>query len=316
MSSSKNLRKSVARKGASTAILMLVAALTACGGSGNDEASRSANAAATPPDSSTTPASDLPSANANFFDSIFLDASGAGYYEFGANYAKGFYPTATGRTRLYVTGDTDTNFSLSSTDIFGPYAANSEDGYLTAEGAFMSINARPSDIGDNSRIFQRLPQGYQLGVNGMSGPLYEITLTVNDVAEEAVNSVVARDEAGGNGLTLLLGNDTTAMPAGAQTYRQIAKTLVSHVAFSAFISNQGFTSLEQAQARNGGVIQTLGGYRYLSYSKHGALVEYNGTIYGGQKYDAGDVNDAKPSGYNRIAADFLAQEQQKIGLPH
>ena len=34
----------------------------------------------------------------------------------------------------------------------------------------------------------------------------------------------------------------------------------------------------------------------------------------GQLYDAGDIRDAMPSGYNRIAPDFLAAEEQNVGF--
>jgi hypothetical protein len=56
----------------------------------------------------------------------------------------------------------------------------------------------------------------------------------------------------------------------------------------------------------------LGGYRYLPGSP--AYVEYNGTVYRATVYNAGDIRDALPSGVNRIASDFLAQEEQAAGL--
>jgi hypothetical protein len=60
-------------------------------------------------------------------------------------------------------------------------------------------------------------------------------------------------------------------------------------------------------------IQTLGGYRYLGNSSNaGVYVEYNGALHDGQLYDAGDIRDAMPSGYIRIAPDFLAAEEQNV----
>lgn len=305
----------VVRKVTTATTLALVAMLTACGGGNNDNSSSTSNTAVTPSGSPDTSASDTPSTNTSFFDSIFLDGSGAGYYQFAANYANGFYPTATGQLRIYVTADANANFSLAPTAILGPYAANNEGGYLTAEGLFMSTGPESSGLG-GSRIFQRLSQGYQWGPNGISAPLYEITLTAEDVAGQPVNEVAARDEAGANGLTVVLSYDETPMPAGAQTYRQTAKVLVSHVSFNTAGKAKVLTSLEQNQAYYGGAIETLGGYRYLRTSSRQAYAEYNGAVYSAVIHNAGDIEDAMPSGYNRIAADFIVQEEQKTGLPH
>ncbi|MEX3933651.1 hypothetical protein AB4Y32_17895 [Paraburkholderia phymatum] len=308
-----NLRHGIARKGAASAALMVAVALSACGGGSSGNPSSDSNASGA---SSSAPSA-TPSTNASFFDGVFMDGSGAGYYEFGANMppAGGLHPTGTGRIRYYVKGDTDSNFSVSSETILGTYAADVDTGYITAEGLFMSRNPNFGDIGSNSRIFQRLSQGYQLGMNGMSAPLYEITLTVQDVSGQPVNKVVGIDEAGGNALSFLLGNDTTPMPAGAQTYRQTAKVLVPHLMFELSGNNTGFASLEQAQARVGGTIQTLGGYRYLSRNgTAGAYIEYNGAVYFATVYGAGDIRDAMPQGYNRLAADLLATDEQKTGL--
>jgi len=76
----------------------------------------------------------------------------------------------------------------------GPYSRRAACRTCRARGGGGSSGTYPSDIGSNSRIFARLPQGYQLGMNGMSGPLYEFTLTTQDVSGEPVNQVVGLDE--------------------------------------------------------------------------------------------------------------------------
>jgi hypothetical protein len=305
----------VSRKATIATALALVAMLTACGGGNSDNPSSTSNTALTPSGSPDTSAADTAAANPSFFDGIFLDGTGAGYYQFAANYADAFYPTATGQVRIYVTADANTNFSTTPTAILGPYVASNQGLYLTAEGLFISSGPESSGLG-GARIFQQLPQGYQWGPNGISAPLYEITLTAEDVAGQRVSYVAGRDEAGGNGLTVLLGSDTTPMPAGAQTYRQTAKVLVSHVSFNTASRVKVFTTLEQTQAYYGGTVQTLGGYRYLLTSNQQAYAEYNGAVYFAAVHNVGDVDDAMPSGYNKIAADFLVQEELKTGLPH
>ncbi|MBB5408731.1 MULTISPECIES: hypothetical protein [unclassified Paraburkholderia] len=43
-------------------------------------------------------------------------------------------------------------------------------------------------------------------------------------------------------------------------------------------------------------------------------VEYNGKVYVGDLLQSGDIHDVRPAAYNRIAADFISQEPQRIGL--
>ncbi len=311
MSKVWNLRTDMAR---SVAAVVMIAGLAACGGGSSTGASTNPSANQNNAGNGTS----NPSTNASFFDSVFLDGSGAGYYEFEGFIPSGsatMRPTSTGMTRFFVTGDTDPNFSMSSTGILGTFAPYVDMGYLTQEGLFLSNNPFPSDIGSNSHIFARLAQGYQLGIGGMSTPLYEITLTVQDVSGMPANEVSRREESVGNGLPALLRTDTTPMPAGAQTYTQVAHILVQHVAFNATAVTRNATSLEQLQTGLGGTIQTLGGYRYLMQSgTQSVYVEYNGTIHNGWLYNAGDTRDAMSQGSNRIAANFLAQEEQKAGL--
>src|ERR1700712_4552674 len=134
MSNVGNSKRHIARKVTAATALALAAMLAACGGGNgtNDDRSSASNAAVTPPVSPDTAASDTPATSTSFFDSVFLDGVGAGYYQFGANYGAGFYPTATGQLRLYVTADANTNFSETPTAILGRYVENN-DAYVTAD---------------------------------------------------------------------------------------------------------------------------------------------------------------------------------------
>jgi hypothetical protein len=58
---------------------------------------------------------------------------------------------------------------------------------------FTSRNTPYTDLGDNLKIFQKLSNGYQLGMKGMSTPLYEITLTQQDVSGQPVGTAVNSD---------------------------------------------------------------------------------------------------------------------------
>jgi hypothetical protein len=134
MSSVGNSKRRIARKVTAATALALAAMLAACGGNGNnDDASSASNATVTPPVSPDTAASDTPPTSTSFFDSVFLDGVGAGYYQFDKN-GPGLHPTATGRLRIYVTADANTNFSETPTAILGPYVEDN-DAYVTADGS-------------------------------------------------------------------------------------------------------------------------------------------------------------------------------------
>jgi hypothetical protein len=124
---------------------------------------------------------------------------------------------------------------------------------------------------------------------------------------------VAREESY-NGLSRLLDRDDAPMPQGAQTYKQTARVLLQHIVFDTRTRSTVYKSLEDAQKFAGGSIQALGGYRYVLQSKNFGYIEYNGAIYYAWPHTAGDIDDAMPTGYNRVAADFLAQEEQRLGL--
>jgi hypothetical protein len=286
MSNVGNSKRRIARKVTVATALALAAMLAACGGGNgsSDDTSSASNASVTPPVSPDTAASDTPATSTSFFDSVFLDGVGAGYYQFDSN-GPLLHPTATGQLRIYVTADAKTNFSVTPTAILGPYIENN-DAYVTADGLFMATGAGSSGLG-GARIFQQLPQGYQWGPNGVPEPLYEIALTIEDVAGQPINYVAGHDEAGANGLTLTLTSDATPMPAGAKVYRQTSKVLVPHLVIRTWSKVQPFASLEKAQAYYGGTIQTLGGYRYLPESGSYAYVEYNGAVYSGKVRNVG-----------------------------
>ncbi|MBB5501749.1 hypothetical protein [Paraburkholderia sp. MM5384-R2] len=63
-------------------------------------------------------------------------------------------------------------------------------------------------------------------------------------------------------------------------------------------------------------VQLDGGrYRYLAPGGNSVTyVEYKGKVYVGDLLQSGDIHDVRPAAYNRIAADFISQEQQRIGL--
>lgn len=303
---------------ACTAILAVATAvaLSACGGGSNSGGSPITSNS--PSDSNASNSTGPSSTAATFFDSIFLKDSGAGFFQFGANFdsSKG-KPTATGRTQFYVNSDSDANFTEVGSVIVDPYTQERDDqAYITAEGAFTSSSTPYIDIGTSSKIFQILPQGYQLGMNGMSSALYEMTVTPQDVSGLPVSEAIYKDEGPStNGLSILLGQDTTPMPQGAQMYQLPYKVLTTHLWLNLSTAKTGWNSLEQVQSTTGGTIQSLGGYRYLKPASNSVTyIEYKGEVFIGELLNAGDEHDIVPAAYNRIAADFIAQEQQKIGL--
>ncbi|MFM0715165.1 hypothetical protein PQQ73_02345 [Paraburkholderia strydomiana] len=290
--------------------------LAACGGSSNSDSSPITSNS---PSGSNASNSTGPSSTAEtFFDSVFLKDSGTGFFQFGANLdsSKGT-PTATGRTQFYVNSDSEANFAEVGSVILGPYTQEHDDqAYISSEGAVTSSSTPYIDIGSSSKIFQILPQGYQLGMNGMSSALYEVTVTPQDVSGLPVSQAIDKDEGPStNGLSVLLGQDTTPMPQGAQMYRLPYKVLTTHLSLNLSTAKTGWNSLEQVQSTTGGTIQSLGGYRYLKPASNSVTcIEYNGAVFIGDLLNAGDEHDTVPAAYNRIAADFIAQEQQKAGL--
>lgn len=296
--------------------IALMISLAACGGGSGDNSSVATNSPGSETiadDSNTTPPT--PSTNASFFDSIFLKDTGAGYYQFdmrptGQGMA-GPLPASTGfgRTQYYVNADSDSNFSMASSVIAGNFKRQyATHVYITAEGAFTSQHTPDTDIGANSKIFAKLPQGYELGMQGMSTPLYSVSVNATDVSGQPLSDVLQKDENAYPTGLYLLRDDSTAMPHGAQIY-QVPQAVINTYLWLSLSNYQSTETLEQTQARTGGVIQTLGGYRYLidSSNGRGCNIEYNGTVYSGVLYQAGDRYSAVGAGYNRIAADFIAQ---------
>jgi hypothetical protein len=205
--------------------------LAACGGSSNSDSSpiTSNSPSGSNASNSTGPSSTA----ATFFDSVFLKDSGTGFFQFGANLdsSKGT-PTATGRTQFYVNSDSDANFAEVGSVILGPYTQEHDDqAYISAEGAVTSSSTLYIDIGSSSKIFQILPQGYQLGMNGMSSALYEVTVTPQDVSGLPVSQAIDKDEGPStNGLSVCRAGDhlldIEAIPL-AQIVRQ-AHRLTDH----------------------------------------------------------------------------------------
>jgi hypothetical protein len=290
------------RTGAATLIIAVTAALAACGG--DDDGAK------------TKPVAQAvkPGATAMSFDGIFLKDSGAGYYEFTAATDDADELVGTAVRQLYVTASSDTSFSQTFSSILGsvPQMFSGET-YITDAGAYSPSNPVTGDV----RIFQKLPHGYQSGVSGFATPLYEISIDAYDVSAQPVGKViVARDEAAYfSGLSRVLYEVSTPMPTGALIYQTPLKVLTTHLWFKGS-SKAGARSLEELQVAYGtGTIGTLGGYRYLTGEGIPTYIEYGQNIYYGVLQKVGDIRDARPAAYNRIAADFIVAEQKKVGLP-
>lgn len=302
------------RKGATAAVAVLLMSLAACGGSNTSSTATSTNgeAATTGGTGDTTSSTtSTSSTNSGLFDGIFLKESGAGYYQFDASFQAG-KAIGSGRTAFYVSSDTDSNFSTTSSPVGGTFTQQySTQAYITNEGAFTSQSTPYTDIGTNSKIFSKLPQGYEYGMQGMSTPLYHVTINAQDVSGQPVSKVVNQDQGPAtNGLSSLLQNDNSPMPQGAQIYQQPYTVVTTHLWTNLSSGASNWTSLESVQASVGGTIQSLGGYRYLQPSPNSvAYIEYNGAIHIGELLNAGDVHDVDPAAYNRVAADFIAQRE-------
>jgi len=303
-------------KNLTIAVVMLLA-LAACGGGGGGRN----NGDSTTAGSSVSDNTSSSSANVTAFDSIFAEGTGTGFNLFGTywpSYTTGDDNSAkTWRTRFYVKGADDTSFSSTSLPITGgsTVALNiMRQMYYTADGVFNSQEIWPSGIGSGTQIWQRTAQGYQVGINGMSGPLYDITLESTDISGVPVRTVVARDETTGNGLNLLH-DDDTPMPPGSVVYQRIGKVMTSFVAFNTVGAPMAVgMTLDQWAERVGGTVQTLGGSQYVLTPVAGsvAYVDYAGGIRTAYVYNPGDTDDGIPSGYNDVAADFLAHRMQTV----
>jgi hypothetical protein len=309
----KNLKQQTRfhRIGLLSAIGILLTALSACGGgsSNSDNSAAVSNDTANP---ASTPAATPPSSTtASFFNGIFMKDGGSGFYQFGSTTASGNV-VATGRTQFFVNADADPNFATVTSTIAGAYTQRYvSQVYITAEGAFTSESTPYIDIGSNSKIFQKLPQGYELGMQGMSTALYRVTINAEDVSGLPISEAIFKDRGPTtNGLSSLLGKDSTPMPQGSQIYQIPYTVLTTHLWVNLSSGPASSQTLEQIQATSGGSIQTLGGYRYLQPTPNSsASVEYNGAIYYGEVLNAGDVEDPQPAAYNSIAADYIAQRE-------
>ncbi|SIO72581.1 hypothetical protein SAMN05444172_9030 [Burkholderia sp. GAS332] len=51
----------------------------------------------------------------------------------------------------------------------------------------------------------------------------------------------------------------------------------------------------------------------MSGAGGGAYIEYNAATYWGELNEAGQINTRILAAYNRMAAEFIAQEHQKVG---
>ncbi|SAK64956.1 hypothetical protein AWB76_03587 [Caballeronia temeraria] len=179
--------------------LFIAAALSGCGGSdgaagGGDIASVAKSAGA--PEAASGAVAQTSNAS-SFFDGIFNTTSGAGYYIFGWNSilspdtGGALGETGITRTRFGVIDGSDTTLRQSYVPLTGNDTLQySKMVYITAEGAFPADSLPYDDLGPQTKIFQRLPDGFDFGVKGMSTPLYRVTFDVQDVSGQSVKSVV------------------------------------------------------------------------------------------------------------------------------
>ncbi|MDR5742022.1 hypothetical protein QCE73_02490 [Caballeronia sp. LZ029] len=332
------------------ASFLIAVTLSACGGSdgvaGGDIASvaKSAGAPAGASDA-VTQTSDASS----FFDGIFNTTSGAGYYIFGWNSIQSPKtggallkdpvsppagsmtepaPRDTGitRTRFGVIDGSDTTLRQSYVPLTGNDTLQySKMVYITAEGAFPADSLPYDDLGPQTKIFQRSPDGFDFGVKGMSTPLYHVTLDVQNVAGQSVKSVVKLFQGGdpvpppdllypktvtvdyvANPLTVNMprlvfpSSDTTLMPAGSQLFvptytaqTEFLRVDLSKVQFDGTM--QDFKKSTVIPIRD---IKTLGGYQISAPAGTGAdsgrfltaddkYVEYQGKVYLGELISSG-----------------------------
>ena len=315
MQKNNNQRGHICRRGLLSATVVLLTTLSACGGGNSDSSAAVSNDAGNP---ASTPAATTPSStNASFFNGIFMKDSGSGFYQFGGSSTNGKF-VATGRTQFFVNTDADQNFTTVTSAIAGAYTQRYvKQVYITAEGAFISESTPYIDIGSNSKIFQKLPQGFEIGMQGMSTALYRVTINAEDVSGLPVSQAVYKDFGPAtNGLSSLLANDNTSMPQGSQIYQIPYTVLTTHLWVNLSSGPVSTQTLEQIQASSGGTIQSLGGYRYLKPAPNSATsVEYNGAIYYGEVLNAGDVEDRVTAAYNGTAADYLAQREAAALTP-
>lgn len=281
---------------------VLLSLLSACGNDSSD--------GGTPAQAASNATFAAPLQTAAFFDDIFLAAKGAGYYAFDANTAQDQI-TGAGRTRYYVNSDNDNHFSRASEVVSGAFVQQSvKRVYITSEAVAISRQTRYTDIGANSKIFAKLPQGYELGLDGISTPLYSVQMEVLDVSGLPVSEVVGQDEASErNGLLVLLGKDSTLMPKGAKIYLESCTVMTTHLRVNLSAAMTGLQSVEAIQAAKDGTIDSLGGYRYLQSIAGAVYIDYDGAIYSGELLSAGDSCEGDVAAYNRIAADFLARRE-------
>lgn len=315
--------------------LMAAAILSACGGadgvSSGDIASVAKSASAP---SGASDAANQTSTAAGFFDDIFNTQAGSGYYIFGWN---SIQSTETGgargetgmtRTRLGVIDGLDTTLRQSYTPLTGNDALQtSKVVFVAAEGAFPADVLPYDDLGPATKIFQKLPDGFDFGVSGMSTPLYRVKFDVQDVSGQTVTSVAdhfqgGHEEARPGGLLPLAGvapmivgvvnpltvnmprlvfpaGDTTLMPAGSRMY---VPTYTAQTTFLRVdLSKKPWPNytFDQFVKSFGKQVATLGGYRYTTAPGMGAaaysftttdryLVEYNGEMYSATMITAGD----------------------------
>lgn len=332
------------------ASFLIAVTLSACGGSDGAASGDIASAAksADAPAGASDAVSQTSDAS-SFFDGIFNTTSGAGYYIFGWNSIQSPAtggallkdpvsppagsttepaPRETGitRTRFGVVDSSDTTLRQSYVPLTGNDTLQySKMVYNTAEGAFSADSLPYDDLGPQTKIFQRSPDGFDFGVKGMSMPLYHVTLDVQNVAGQSVKSVVKLFQGGdpvpppdllypktvtvdyvANPLTVNMprlvfpSSDTTLMPAGSKLFvpTYTAQTEFLRVDLSKVLFDGTMQDLKKSTAIPISDIKRLGGYQISAPAGTGAdsgrfltaddkYVEYQGKVYLGELISSG-----------------------------
>jgi hypothetical protein len=286
------------------AISGLITILAACGGGGSSSADNSGALA-------------NGEVSSEFFDSIFMKESGSGYYTFEA-YDPGFASgkmegryadrVTTARTQSFVESGSDSILKQSTSTVAGNYFRQLANYiYITSDGAFIAQDLIHAGVGGTSKIFQKYADGFDVGTDDMSTPLYRSKLRPRDISGQSVKSLAILDPR----LAYIFENDESAAPTGAKSYNPIYTALKAHILVDSPGSSN--TWLEAEQAKSGGTIETLGGYRYLKYSSGNRVtLEFNGLVFSGNLYAEGAMLSFSAPGYNRTAADFIAQREVAV----
>lgn len=300
-----------------SASALLASGLTACGGAdgaGGDIAavSKAENAASETPGAQASTAS-------SFFDDIFLNEDSGGYFYFAYN-SVGSPGVSTGldssigisQLNLFAKTDEASALKTKATPLTGNNTLQySNIAYITSEGVFPTSTLPYDDLGLDSKVFQKLPDGYEFGVKGMSVPLYRVSLSVQDISGQTIAEATSKMQGFSEPMTRTLprlvfpSNDPSTMPQGSRLYMPTYEAQTTFLRVKLNTRTREGVSLEQvinelpAAHRDEmySPIQSLGGVRYLKIMGRTAiylltsddyLVEYDGALYTAERFSPGD----------------------------